>query len=1776
MLTLLKNIERFNKRYNKKRGSAMLMVLMTMAIIIVVGTSMLFVTLSSFSNSIADTQQERAYNAALTVSDTLKGSTQLNTIIETYFTKIKENGSAEVQFYNDTDFDNQAVNYTIVNGVKVYVTLSKSPNSSANKIDKVLVDIKGVKGSQESTVSFEADSVPDGTSTTIQDTFGNSFVVSNNMGSEKTSPYQIFKRIEGDVSINCFETENGERVMKTRLFNPLVLEGVTGSIYANGDLIIGAVDNLIRVQGNIYVDGNLTIRGLELGGVNLPGLMKKYYNKKYIHYWTYSKTIVGSVMIPFTKAKIVERNGSNAILGEAMYENYGDEANPQYRPIQVYDKISHYTLMDKAGDANEYTFWTKNWENGGAAEQVTITLRVKDQNGIWQNIDAEYNQGGINNAQYLGASMYYDQECSKPIVQFPEGGNIYCSGDIIFDTVNYGYVYTYDAGGINTGATDGEVGDDNTQSETPDLGALGKWLEDLKGSVINTKYDYYSLSYNTDGKQDGRIPVKTFIGGNVYCQGRMIIAPDSNTTYVNYKKVEKLGISTYFSNPDIYIGSDVVKNDKFVLKDSDEFLSQIKDKWQQITGKKWGDAFDFGTVKLDVTYGRFDTNDLVTNPDTLKEKQNFSMDSFIEAYKKAYNASGNTLSVQRLKNRFEYLKYQLNEKGNLVDDQGNEFVIDVNGNLVRDGKIYKIKSESDLRIVEIGNEKNEKGKAIINYSFVLGDNYVNFGGKYYDPKSEKEKDAKNIAGFNTPKFNETSNLYIQNSPIRKGTSCGDIEHKNSNNIDPCTLEKYASEDKYRVVQNVDEKDKDGKPVTTRTVVNSYYLDVQKVDGKSVTTKKVIGSISYTAALSVRYCTITVNDVFCDGTISVLESQLPGFENTAAVNVKNNYFGSDFVKNELKKASIKDFLRSLNLSDDKILEEYFGVDKNKNEFKGETNFVFDVRDDSQNTYKKEYKKEDITHDRKVVIIRAHYEMTETITWTNKEEWKRSRDDCEWGLWGDSGKRFHRYLIKKHGEDWSYEASYTEGKYVADLVYCIEDNATSSKNGYTNNKNNATNKLITSDGKIIDYDKRKELLDLNPAEEALVKYLYESKDSGIYKYALNLAQTAFIDFRTTPISKDGKTYDSFEKYFKEEHIAGFDNLTDNPSGTEGIVWGEKVDLSADCNLWGDYNEEHDKNLKEHNSPESVSYYTSASRVRTARYDFTLKPFNSITGVKDNKNGNLAGLDKLSYVLSGADILASKFLDTGYLIAMFSNGANDFDGIINGLVNGSAIIGGELKTFGKGSTSNQFDAMKGTTRAFSEGLYGMYLVVDNRYSLVDNTATVKAIFEEIRSPEFATVVEANANQEQSKANVRKILADLQDKGDIEEYNAFDIYGDTYKGEKQAGDTEDYICADNKKLTMKYIRSSKDDHSNAETWFITNTSKDHDSWFNIKRWYYLESSNNVEDSKDLRLMDFYNTNDKNGKHLRADSTFAIDEKYNQTFTSFKNYKIDWGTFRIAAERSEVQYTIKQNTYFNFEDSKKEIVFAASKDGTDKRVRMNFLIDTSKKDIYIFFYCPALDTTKSKEEQIRFVFNKCSFQVTGKNNAYLMLVDDTSFAANAHSLEVSNSLGSEDKTDEKVGTHFKSNTYQKYVARFKEHENREVKVKYLFDAMQMKALPDGDPKKVGNMFIVGMGSNNIKFGRGGTVNALIYIPHGRYSNESTGILSIIPIASSGNNEASIIAKDIYIGGSNRGKLIFTSYDVSRMGTKNSNSSGLVMDGLINPDTVSHDTKWVAGDYYYG
>lgn len=483
----------------------MLMVLMTMAIIIVVGTSMLFVTLSSFSNSIADTQQERAYNAALVMTETLKSSSYLGTLIESNSFELEQDHPVKLQFDNG-DLDDKLDDFTIINGVKVYITLTNASKVKTS-LDSVLVDVRGVKGSQESTVSFTYDKKERIENVTLKDTFGNALVTNNDLGGEKKRDDLVFKRIEGDISINCWEEEvvNGKTVKKmtTRYFNPIILEGLTGSIFANGDLIIGAADNVIKVQGNIYCDGNLTIRGLDLG-VNLPALYKKTYNKKYIKYSTIgNKTFAGFDILG--TGTYIEREQEGKV-NEAMYLKYKTKnGDDDFLPLQVYDEVSHYTLMDRAPEnAETCNFYTRNWAENGAIEEVTITLRER-VNGELRPVDATDSR----NKQYLGATMYSTSEC-KPedmIMQYPKGGNVYCSGDIIFDRVNSGYNWVYAPKGIG-----GSI-----KYEYHDLGVYdGKGTIDASKEEDCTKVENATVSYN-----------KTKMRGDIFCMGRMIIAPEN-------------------------------------------------------------------------------------------------------------------------------------------------------------------------------------------------------------------------------------------------------------------------------------------------------------------------------------------------------------------------------------------------------------------------------------------------------------------------------------------------------------------------------------------------------------------------------------------------------------------------------------------------------------------------------------------------------------------------------------------------------------------------------------------------------------------------------------------------------------------------------------------------------------------------------------------------------------------------------------------------------------------------------------------------------------------------------------------------------------------------------------------------------------------------------------------------------------------------------------------------------------------------------------------------
>ena len=608
----------------------MLMVLMTMAIIIVVGTSMLFVTLSSFSNSIADTQQERAYNAALVMTETLKSSSYLGKLIESNSFELEQDNPVKLQFDNG-DLDDELDDFTIINGVKVYVTFTNASKEKTS-LDSVLVDVRGVKGSQERTVSFTYNKETTVKNVTLKDTFGNALVTNNDLGGEQKRDDLVFKRIEGDISINCWDEEvvDGQTVKKmtTRYFNPIILEGLTGSIFANGDLIIGAADNVIKVQGNIYCDGNLTIRGLDLG-VNLPALYKKTYNKKYIKYSTIgNKTFAGFDILG--TGTYIERELSGKV-NEAMYLKYKTKnGDDDFLPLQVYDEVSHYTLMDLADEnAETYTFWTRNWENGGAIEEVTITLRVR-VNGELQAVDATYNnKSGINNAQYIGATMYSTPECNPEdmIMQYPKGGNVYCSGDIIFDRVNYGYNWVYAPAALGN----------STEYQYHDLAIYdGKGTIDASNKNDCEKVENATVSYN-----------KTKMRGDIFCMGRMIIAPENlafTSKSTGYKDEALVFTRMNGSNFNRYFDNETFN--------SNNFFSRLKT-LLGFDGDKWNK--NAGSFNYDATGYRFENKREHVGPylDRYSYSHSFTDNSKVASFLTALKNHGQSSLKDALKEVFD-------------------------------------------------------------------------------------------------------------------------------------------------------------------------------------------------------------------------------------------------------------------------------------------------------------------------------------------------------------------------------------------------------------------------------------------------------------------------------------------------------------------------------------------------------------------------------------------------------------------------------------------------------------------------------------------------------------------------------------------------------------------------------------------------------------------------------------------------------------------------------------------------------------------------------------------------------------------------------------------------------------------------------------------------------------------------------------------------------------------------------------------------------------------
>ena len=1613
----------------------MLMVLMTMAIIIVVGTSMLFVTLSSFSNSIADTQQERAYNAALVMTETLKSSTYLGKLIESNSFELEQDKPVKLQFDNG-DLDDELDDFTIINGVKVYVTFTNASKEKTS-LDSVLVDVRGVKGSQERTVSFTYNKETTVKNVTLEDTFGNALVTNNSMGGEQKRDDLVFKRIEGDISINCWDEEvvNGQTVKKmtTRYFNPIILEGLTGSIFANGDLIIGAADNVIKVQGNIYCDGNLTIRGLDLG-VNLPALFKKTYKTKYIKYSTIgNKTFAGFDILG--TGEYIEREKSGKV-NEAMYLKYTKNGDDDFLPLQVYDEVSHFTLMDLAPeDAETYTFWTRNWENGGAVEEVTITLRVM-VNGELQAVDATYNnKSGVNNSQYLGATMYSTPECNPEdmIMQYPKGGNVYCSGDIIFDRVNYGYNWVYAPAALGN----------STEYQYHDLAiydSTGKGTINASNKTDREKVENATVSYN-----------KTKMRGDIFCMGRMIIAPE------NLALMSK--------------GTDG-KDEK------DEVFTRMN-------GSNFNRYFDNETFNSNNFFSRLKTLLGFDGDKWNKNAGSFNYD--------AYEATGSYRFVYERKNGSTY-------------DVEHSFTVKIK---VEDFlSALKNHGQSELKKVL----KKEFDKTINDNAYILkGDGYL---------AAAEGTDGVHKA-YSPIEFSETSNIYIYNW-------------------------KYES-----LIENTEKKDDSEEKVKIQRQLNSTSMvQESRVDNTlGNTSVSTVNDVTYKAALTVKYQTLNVNEIYVgSGNIEAVGIDAFGYESAAGVKAKKiDTLGGEMISSEYQELSLLDLIMKVNGYDEntaleKLKEKYLKIDDNV--YTGYADLTYSIKDKEKGN--------DCIFLKYDLIALAEYKCIYYNRATRYIEWQKTEDDkvkyilLPRVLYKFSDKKF--YIVDQITGDWK--------------GYNPENQEFKEKTGFSDEviQRVQNNNFKFSDG------------------------LYGIDD--------------------TELTKIAKNHINNHRDIKETYAVG-QYIGKGTFGFKSVKIGDTREL--------------------------------AFKVGTFSFTDNLRATSTIATNKDKDEYN-----KPQIVLTYDDIkdIVEDYANVKQLALLSNSDNNSFKAITGKKVDVDEMIKAD-------TTTKVGESAFLSVRAFSGEDHGMYLRSSNaRYANADKNSSVSAVFKEIIDEGFAkiailktTKLTAGVMREQIDngeiiVNEYNQVSEVQDDASLNPLR--ELKQSEFILKKLREKTAEYTIDDLNKMLEKDpidprgITNFYDINNLANIegsvgllgWIDKNTNN---VWTYTRhkatalnsgnRFYAIYNSDSVDNN--VRVLRFTNGG-KNVTPLTCDNTFGLDPLYctydengnpiggNQggVFTNLSSTGI----------RTQVDYTISEDTYFNFGGEgtggintklQNPVIFGASKQyKSDKPLsfvdeiklmnnskRMNITIDTTYHDVYVYINAPSkyINVGSGKgsyvqngdeytlvgegkgdyELQAGIEFRKCSWRVKGKHNAYIMLVGDTSINANAYKLSVNTSGGvfdnSADRSDSMLGTHFYSGFYTTYSGSYSMNEKGESSLKL--------AAKEKETVESGNLCIIGTMGNQLLLGRGGYINGFVYLPNGRYVNNSTGFLGILPNAYSSNNQATIVAQDIAVKGSNIGNLVFQAFDVSS--SAGGAGSDIDIDYIESNDKITY-SKWNFGGYYYG
>ncbi len=240
---IYKLYKRVNAKCKEKTGSTLLMVVMTMSVLIIIGSSFMVLSQNSALDGIFASSQVKAEQTALSVANVLKNGALTN-LVNTYANELNERDKEKIINYTDSKLPG---NTTIT--LKAAEVIAGAPT-------KVLVTVTTKVGNKSESLSFYSTSVSD----SVKDVVGavtNAFSVSG--GGNYSFPS---KSIKGDLSLD------GDYLLALLDNNGIDGSGgkLEGSVFVDGNLVLGVKGKPTTITENLYVNGNLIINSCNVAG----------------------------------------------------------------------------------------------------------------------------------------------------------------------------------------------------------------------------------------------------------------------------------------------------------------------------------------------------------------------------------------------------------------------------------------------------------------------------------------------------------------------------------------------------------------------------------------------------------------------------------------------------------------------------------------------------------------------------------------------------------------------------------------------------------------------------------------------------------------------------------------------------------------------------------------------------------------------------------------------------------------------------------------------------------------------------------------------------------------------------------------------------------------------------------------------------------------------------------------------------------------------------------------------------------------------------------------------------------------------------------------------------------------------------------------------------------------------------------------------------------------------------------------------------------------------